>query len=165
MLQNRSMVFIEPLKDVHLPFLAARGAVEADQDARGAEGVNVAVNNGRRGPRSRTPKWIVQARFDLPVPHFAAGVRVIANHRLHRTALLLREKEVPRDREGRPRWANWDFPQLSRRLDGPVSGDLRTSRTSRALSAAEARPFGIRERLAHHGRVQAIGLGGPGRRF
>jgi len=54
-------------------------------------------------PAVQDPRAVVQPRFDLPLPHFAAGVRVIANHRLHRTALLLREKEVPRDREGRPR--------------------------------------------------------------
>src|SRR6267143_1867511 len=97
-----------------LPENCAGGGIQPQEHSGGARYKQSAIRNGRRGPRSRTPKRIVQPRFDLPLPHFAAGVRVIANHRFHRTALLLREKEVPRDREGRPRWANWDFPQLSR---------------------------------------------------
>ncbi len=106
---------------VSRPQPLAAGELEGVEQTGGAQRVDRAAGDGRRGPGAAAADGGVERRPVGVHPDLAAGGELVAHHHLVVAALLLGDGGVADHRERRPALADVAPPELARRLRLPVT--------------------------------------------
>ena len=118
--------------------------VEGVDDAGGAQGVDAAVGEGRRRPRTRAGVGLPEAGGVAVLPHELAGGRVVAGDDLLLAPLLLGVQKVALDGEGRPARSDRPTPHLDRWRLPPVGLEPHPGYDAVSTGPAETGPLGLR---------------------
>ncbi len=108
--------------------------------ALGAQGVDLALVDGRRGPRAGPGDDLAEAGLVLVGPQLLAGRGAVADHHLLRAALLLGVQPIAHHRQRRPARPDALPPHEPGRLAVPVGADAHSGTPTVATGAAEAGP-------------------------
>src|SRR5262249_10290453 len=122
------------------------------EDTGGAQGVDLAIVEGGRRPRTGAGHRLEEALLVLVDPHLGAGVDVVADNDLIHPALLLGPGPVADDGERAPARPDAVLPQLLGRVVVPGRRDADACPPAVAVRAAEAGPVGRLQR-GHRPRI------------